>query len=124
MLVILVPHAFVAVVVHKVVHTFAMLLVLKPFPFVTFSVGESINAIPLTLSFDVLAFINIAAFKHGSSFPVRPPPFHFAGIDGAVFKRISPDFDFRGKDVLHFVEQTGLFFLGAQSFLAHQQGKE
>ena len=65
-----------------------MLLVLIPVSVITFTIGKSINAMPLTLAFDILAFVDIAVFKNSLSFAIGPATFHLTGINRAVFKRI------------------------------------
>ena len=115
-LVILKPHAVITVVIHKIVDTPAMLLVLKPLPLILFTVGKSVNSIPFTLSFNVLAFIDIAVLKNRLSFAVGFASFHLTGIYGTVLKRMRPYFYFRRESSLYFIEEAA-FFLGCDTAL-------
>ena len=85
-----------------------MLLILQPLAFVTFSIGESINAIALTLSFDVFAFVSVARLEDGFTLPIRLAALHFAIIDRAVLESIGTNNDFRRKNSLQLVKEAAL----------------
>ena len=116
MLVILIPHTVITVIIHKIIDTSAVLLVLKPLTVILFTVGKSVNAIPFTLSFNVLAFIDITVFKYRLSLSVGFASFHFTGIYGTILKRMRPYFYFRRESSLYFIEEAA-FFLGCDTAL-------
>ena len=77
MLVILIPHTVITVIIHKIIdNASAVLLVLNHWPSY-FSPWEKCKCHTLPLSFNVLAFIDIAVFKYRLSLSVGFASFHF-----------------------------------------------
>ena len=62
----------------------AVLLVLHPLSFILLAVRESINAIALSLAFEVIALIGIAIWEHSSSLSLWLSTDHFAFILSSV----------------------------------------
>ena len=73
-----------------------VLLVLKPFAFVFFSVREFIHAVSLAFAFHVFAFIRVSVFEVGDALAVRFAFEQLPLVFRTVFKSIIPYFDFLG----------------------------
>ena len=111
MLEVLMPCAFVAIVVYKIECTDAMLVVLLPFTFISLTVGESVCTIAFAFAFDILAFVYIAILEYGFPRPVGLPSFELSGVNGAVLQRASSYFYFAGKRLFQPAEQLVPLFL-------------
>ena len=73
-----------------------VLLVLKPFAFVFFSVREFIHAVSLAFAFHVFAFVRVPVFEVGDAFAVGFAFEQFPLVFRTVFKSIISYFDFLG----------------------------
>ena len=94
MLIVAKPQSHILVVVHEKESALAMLLVLKPFALIFFTVREGIYPISLALAFDIIPFVEVAVLVGGLAFAVGLARHHFTLIYTAVlgFARAQSDF--------------------------------
>ena len=72
----------------------SVLLILKPFAFILLTIQESVHAIPLTLTLNIFALINITVLKNGLSPTIRFTFEKFTLVFAAILKFIMTYFDF------------------------------
>lgn len=73
-----------------------MLLVLEPFTIVLLTIRKRVHTIPLTLAFEIRAFINISILVHGLTFSMRFARYNFTLICTSVFRLTRPQSNLLG----------------------------
>ena len=97
MLIITIPHALIAVVVHKPECAKAVLLVLKPLAFVLLTVGKCINTLSLAFALDIFAFEYITILKNSTTLALRLSCLHLTLVLSAIMSNARTQGDFLRK---------------------------
>ena len=80
------PKTHVFIVVGEITSAVAVLLVLEPLPFVTFSISKGSNAIALATPFKVFALVGFTIAIQRIALTMRLSASHFALVEASVHR--------------------------------------